>query len=677
VSLLDTIHHFKEPKPAGRDKWMALCQAHPDGEKRDRASLSLRIVTDGDEQKILVKCFAGCTAVAAVTAAGLTMADLFERQTGRTFVGKRTVVAAYDYVTVDGELRYQAVRYDPKGFSQRRPDPASPHHNPPAWINDMRGVEPLLYRFDKIQQAEKTRRWLCITEGEKDADALAALGLPATTNHGGADQWKDAHTQQVLAISPDLVVIFEDHDDAGMKRTARFAPAFLAAGVSVKVITSAELGGLPPKGDISDWLAADPTHDRDTLLKIIKETRQYVTTPTGSAPKLMTVSEMQSRLGRHTDWLVDRMLAVGDLSLLVAKPGVGKSTFAAQLAVAVAYGKPFLGRAVRQGVVVILAFEGARSTMAQMVRLGHDPESAQILIWNAEADTGDPVAWLDDTMKGVQPALIIVDTLADLVRVRHGAANAGYEETVAKLGAVYVWAQARRAHIHLLHHGGKGDREGIDTALGTIGIVSKPGTVLDYRPMSKTDGAPRVLKGIKHREGDPEDLPAIVLDFDREVGLTVAGYRDDVALREMGVAIVKVVAKAPEIRLADTLDAVEGRKTVKLETLRHLTDPKTGVLIQTGTPKSKAFPLRLSVRPDLAGDPVEVWRRSRILVPENHLGSQNAGTKINGVDKDENHLGSRCIVQVRNQDDQNGSGQHLGSREYIGDLGSAPDREAL
>ena len=168
-----------------------------------------------------------------------------------------------------------------------------------------------------------------------------------------------------------------------------------------------------------------------------------------------------------------------------------------------------------------------------------------------------------------------------------------------------------------------------------------------------------------------------MLDFDREAGLTVAGYRDDVALREMGVAIVKVVAKAPDIRLADTLDAVEGRKTVKLETLRHLTDPKTGVLIQTGTPKSKTFPLRLSVRPDLVGDPVEVWRRSRILVPENHLGSQNAGTKIDGVDKDENHLGSRYIVQVRNQDDQEGSGQHLGSREYIGDLASVPDREAL
>src|ERR1700737_3977237 len=114
----------------------------------------------------------------------------------------------------------------------------------------MDGIPPVLYRLDKIQQTDKKKPWLCICEGERDADALAALGLPATTNHGGAGQWQDTHTEQALAIKPQFVVIFEDHDDAGMKRTARIAPAFLAAGVSVKVITSDELGGLPAKGDI-------------------------------------------------------------------------------------------------------------------------------------------------------------------------------------------------------------------------------------------------------------------------------------------------------------------------------------------------------------------------------------------------------------------------------------------
>jgi hypothetical protein len=34
---------------------------------------------------------------------------------------KRRISATYDYTDGDGELLFQAVRYEPKGFSQRRP----------------------------------------------------------------------------------------------------------------------------------------------------------------------------------------------------------------------------------------------------------------------------------------------------------------------------------------------------------------------------------------------------------------------------------------------------------------------------------------------------------------------------------------------------------------------------
>jgi hypothetical protein len=322
---------------------------------------------------------------------------------------------------------------------------------------------------------------------------------------------------------------------------------------------------------------------------------------------LQTVAAVQTRLGRAGNWLVDRMLAVGDMSVLVAKAGIGKSTFAAQLAVCVAYGRAFLGRECKQGAVIYLAFEGVRSTLAQMVRLGHDPESAVILIHDSEADAKHPAAWLAETVKGHEPALIIIDTLADFARAAPGASNAGYEDMVAKLGAVYQWAQAEGCHVHLLHHGAKGDREGIDTALGTVGIVSKPGTVLDYRPLSKEDRAPRVLKGVKHREGDIEDLPGLVLDFDRQHGLTVAGFREDVQARELGVAIIKAVQATPGVRQSEALEAVEGRKAAKLEALRRLLAEHGGVLVKEGVASSRAFPLRLSLRPGVA-DPVAVWR---------------------------------------------------------------------
>ncbi len=50
--------------------WMAKCPAHED----DHASLS---ISEGDDGRILVKCFAGCTAKQITSAVGLSLKDLF------------------------------------------------------------------------------------------------------------------------------------------------------------------------------------------------------------------------------------------------------------------------------------------------------------------------------------------------------------------------------------------------------------------------------------------------------------------------------------------------------------------------------------------------------------------------------------------------------------------------
>ena len=55
--------------------WKALCPAHDDTEP----SLS---VCEGDDGRALLKCFAGCENPEIVSALGLEMKDLFERQNG-------------------------------------------------------------------------------------------------------------------------------------------------------------------------------------------------------------------------------------------------------------------------------------------------------------------------------------------------------------------------------------------------------------------------------------------------------------------------------------------------------------------------------------------------------------------------------------------------------------------
>lgn len=58
----------------GHDKWMTRCPAHNDR----NPSLS---IARGDDGRVLLKCWARCTALEVVQAVGLTLADLFERPT--------------------------------------------------------------------------------------------------------------------------------------------------------------------------------------------------------------------------------------------------------------------------------------------------------------------------------------------------------------------------------------------------------------------------------------------------------------------------------------------------------------------------------------------------------------------------------------------------------------------
>src|SRR5437870_8167718 len=88
------------------------------------------------------------------------------------------------------------------------------------------------------------------------------------------------------------------------------------------------------------------------------------------APKLETVDEMLDRIGTTREWAIDRVLAVGSLSMLIGRPGAGKSILAQMMAYAVVTGTPFLGRAVKKGLVVWLAFEGASQTGLNFKRLG-------------------------------------------------------------------------------------------------------------------------------------------------------------------------------------------------------------------------------------------------------------------------------------------------------------------
>lgn len=163
---------------------------------------------------------------------------------------KKRIVATYDYVDGRGELLFQAVRMEPKGFYQRRPDGRG------GWVNNLKGIELVPYRLTELTAAIEQDQIIFIVEGEKDVESLNKHGLVATCNSGGAKKWTELHSQYFPAGC--RVAILPDNDEPGREHGQIVAAQLHKRGCIVKVISLPEL---PPKGDVSDWLGAGHTQD--------------------------------------------------------------------------------------------------------------------------------------------------------------------------------------------------------------------------------------------------------------------------------------------------------------------------------------------------------------------------------------------------------------------------------
>ena len=229
-------------RPNGKG-YAAKCPAHEDR----LPSLS---VTAGDDGRALLHCHAGCTAADICAAVGLEVKDLFPPKangSGRANGHARPVTAkVYRYVGADGEVLFEVVRTTPKGFRQRRPDGNGGH----VWNLD--GVQRILYRLPDLIDADPGA-WVFVTEGEKDADRLAAAGLVATTNPGGAGKWR---TEYGETLRGRRVAVLPDNDTAGRAHADHVARSVHATAADVRLVS---LPGLPAKGDVSDWLDAGGT----------------------------------------------------------------------------------------------------------------------------------------------------------------------------------------------------------------------------------------------------------------------------------------------------------------------------------------------------------------------------------------------------------------------------------
>ena len=356
------------------------------------------------------------------------------------------IVAAYDYTDEEGVLLFQAVRDEPKRFAQRAPDGSG------GWTNNLNGVRRVLYNLPIVLSTAKVGWRVYIVEGEKDADAINELGLVATTSPMGSNAWRDEYAETLRGAH---VVVLRDNDEAGQKYQARVARSCYGKAASVRTL---DLPNLPPKGDVSDWLAAGGT--KAELDRLADAAPEYAPTPDRNSLSVAALDFMTSNIP-PANWLVESIWQEHALGFISGAPKAYKSFLALDLAFAVATGGDFLGRYSTGGVgrsVMYVQMESSKSAFRDRVRsvasrFAAAPSNLR-LITNEPVLLEDPswVERIENELDAHRPALLILDPLASL--------TSGDENSSQEMGALIrlfrAWRDRFGCAVCVVHHTGKG-----------------------------------------------------------------------------------------------------------------------------------------------------------------------------------------------------------------------------
>lgn len=370
------LSKLPDARPRGSG-WMARCPAHDDRRP------SLRVTT-GDDGRALVHCHAGCTPEAVVGALGFTLADLMPAnglQSGRLARSKpvrrrepderghkdRRAHATAEDAIADMERRHGSssacwiyhngsgepvgviVRWDTSAGKDIRPVSRTAK----GWIIGGMPEPRLLYRLPELLARPDERVY--VTEGEKTADAAASIGLLATTSPHGAESASKADWQSLAGRD---VVILPDHDDAGRRYAQEVAVILvkLQPAARVKII---ELPGLAPKGDIYDWLeahdAVEPEALRARIEALVEAAPAVNPSDVLGGPMLQCLADVEPVDVR---WLWPGRVPLGRITLLVGRPGEGKSFLTTYMASRVTTGSPWPdGTECPHGSVILVSAE--------------------------------------------------------------------------------------------------------------------------------------------------------------------------------------------------------------------------------------------------------------------------------------------------------------------------------
>lgn len=306
-------------------------------------------------------------------------------------------------------------------------------------------------------------------------------GISASTGYGGSDLLYVFSTSTVFDAE-------RSYDRFGAYAVLEHGGDFRAAGRAL--VQSAPGGNLKVGGKSIDELVAahdTPTVDEETG-EVIPPQRRYEIVP---APTFV--------LRPPQRWLVSGMIAERSLTAFAGQPESYKSFVAIEYGMAIACGRPFLGRRCKRGKVLYICAEGqggfSRRLLAwQKARMTPLPDTFMVLANAVPLLDNEAVAELVLAARDLSDTYhaIIIDTLAQSIP---GANENASETMTGVVAAGQALMAAFDCAVTLIHHGNRAGgmlrgHSSLDGALDTVIDISadRDAGIVTIAPGKQKDG---------------------------------------------------------------------------------------------------------------------------------------------------------------------------------------------
>ena len=326
------------------------------------------------------------------------------------------------------------------------------------WYCDFPAPPYLLYQRYAWINAETV--YVC--EGERTADAVEALGLAATTSLGGPTREKQADW---TPLKGKQVVVLSDFDDKGRDYAQAVAQLCLGVGaLSARVVMfpGVKIGEGPCEwmdniraslGDEAILPELQKLVDASALVEYVPPVPEP---PKGVQLEFQTFAEIEPATQQ---WVFDKVIPQGKLTVLMGESGVGKSLTALEIAAKVSRGLtgPHDDQPQKPGSVILFAPEdspsenirprlvASQADLSKVILIPgfseQDEETEQKLSWTFQLDRD--MSFLETKLKSLQQAdanirmLVIdpIDCFLESAKVKKKAMAEHLAVRLAKLAA--------------------------------------------------------------------------------------------------------------------------------------------------------------------------------------------------------------------------------------------------